>query len=199
MKVLISLPNSKKSTRFPGKNKVLAHFTTDWLEDELKTLPEDWQVKCIEVISPFTDENCTNYEKFMVTYEDDHLKLTEEIQKTFTADIHVHCQLTQPRRRKGLLKDCINTLLVTNADVVSTYVKWRNDYNWRELKRNGDKVMFTKALRNDEQVSLYDGALYVTRELPKIFDTELTWDFVYNGTGPVWDVDYKEELMYNNV
>lgn len=194
-KLLISIPNTKASTRFPGKNKVLAHYTVDWLNEELKSLPADWQVKVIEVVSPFTDETCTPYEKFLVSYEDDHLKLTEALQKAFSVDMHIHVQLTQPKRRRGLLKDCINTLLATKADVVSTYVTWRNDYNWRELKRKDDKVMFTKELRSDEHVSLYDGALYCARELPKIFDTELTWDFVYNGTRPVCDIDFREEIQ----
>lgn len=198
MRLLISIPNTKKSTRFPGKNKVLAHHTVKWLNEEITDLPTDWDVKCIEVVSAWTDETCTDYEKFLVNYEDNHIKLTEEIQKAFTADVHVHVQLTQPRRRKGLLKDCINTLLATNADVVSTYVKWRNDVTWRELKRKGDKVMFSKELRSDEHVSLYDGSLYVARELPKIFNTELNWDWVFNYSGQVCDVDYKEELIYNN-
>lgn len=156
MEILVSIPNTKRSKRFPGKNKLLAASTIEWLDKEIAHLPEDWNVRIIEVVSPFTDEFCTSYEKFMVSYEDDHLKLTEALQKSFSVDLHVHLQLTQPKRRVGLLKDCIDTLITTNADVVGTYVTWRNDYNWRELKRNGDKVMFDKSKRSEDQVSLYD-------------------------------------------
>lgn len=55
MKILISIPNSKQSTRFPNKNKKLAEQTIKWLEDELDYyLPPQWQVEIIEIISENT-------------------------------------------------------------------------------------------------------------------------------------------------
>lgn len=38
------------------------------------------------------------------------------------------------------------------------------------------------------------GAVYVAKDLNKIFDTEVTWDWVYNYTGPVRDIDYQEDI-----
>lgn len=195
MKILISIPNTKKSERFPGKNKLLAQHTVDWINEELKTLPDDWEVEVVEITSPWTDEICTPYQKFEVPYENDHQKALEYLQKRSDATLHVHCQLTQPKRRVGLLKDCINTLLIGQAEVVSTYVTWRNDYSWRELKRFGDRVMFDKSKRSEDKVSLYDGSLYISHDATKIFDTTCVWDWVRNYSGPVVDIDYKEDLL----
>lgn len=194
MRLIVSIPNTKQSERFPGKNKLLAQYTVDWLNEELKTLPKEWEVEVLEITSPWTDETCTPYKKFLVAYENDHQKSLEALQKAFPCDLHVHCQLTQPKRRCGLLKDCINTLLMGQAEVVSTYVTWRNDYNWRELTRSGDRVMFDKSKRSEDKVSLYDGSLYVSYDAAKIFDTTCVWDWVRNGSHPVVDVDYKEDL-----
>lgn len=55
MKILISIPNSKQSSRFPNKNKKLAEQTIKWIEDELDYyLPPQWQVEIIEIISENT-------------------------------------------------------------------------------------------------------------------------------------------------
>lgn len=156
MKILVSIPNSKKSTRFPGKNKALSHYTIDWLKQELSNIPADWEVEIVEVVSPFTDEICTPYKKFEVIEPDNHQKLTQALQKAFPEHIHVHCQLTNFKRRRGLLVDCINTLLYTKAEVVSTYCSWRNDTSWRELKKLDGKVMFNPYLRSNERKAFYD-------------------------------------------
>jgi hypothetical protein len=156
MRIILSIPNTKKSTRFPGKNKLLAHHTIEWLNEELKTLPKEWEVEVVEITSPWTDEICTPYQKFQVAYENDHQKALEALQKAFPCDLHVHCQLTQPKRRVGLLKDCINTLLMTKADVVGTYVTWRNDLNWREIVKTQKGFMFCYDKRNEELKHFYD-------------------------------------------
>lgn len=55
MKILITIPNTKQSTRFPNKNKKLAEATIKWIEDELDYyLPPQWQVEIIEIISENT-------------------------------------------------------------------------------------------------------------------------------------------------
>lgn len=199
MHLIVSIPNTKQSERFPGKNKLLAQYTVDWLNEELKTLPKEWEVEVVEITSPWTDETCTPYKKFNVPYQNEHQKALEYLQKHTHADLYIHCQLTQLKRRRGLLKDCINTLLMTKADVVSTYITWRNDYSWRELKRSGDRVMFDKSKRSEDKVSLYDGSLYVSHDATKIFDTTCVWDWVRNGSHPVVDVDYKEDLPFGKI
>lgn len=194
-KLLISIPNTKKSERFPGKNKLLAHHTVDWLNEELKNLPPEWEVKVVELVSPWTEEYISPYQKFDVPYENEHYKSLEYLQKHVEVDLHIHLQVTQPKRRCGLLKDAIETLIMTKADVVSSYVSWRNDLSWRELKRNGERIMFDKELRSDEHKTFYDGSIYVAKDLSKIFDTDATWDWVFNYSGPVCDIDYREEIQ----
>lgn len=194
MKLLISIPNTKKSERFPGKNKLLSQYTVDWLNEELKNLPEEWEVKVLELVSPWTEEYVTTYDKFDVPYDNEHQKSLEYLQKRVEADLHIHVQVTQPKRRRGLFKDAVNTYLTTNADVISSYVTWRDDLSWRELKRNGNRVMFNKELRSEEHKTYYDGAIYVAKDLSKIFDTNAQWDWVYNYAGPVCDIDYREEM-----
>lgn len=194
MKLLISIPNTKKSERFPGKNKLLSQYTVDWLNEELKNLPEEWEVKVLELVSPWTEEYVTTYDKFDVPYDNEHQKSLEYLQKRVEADLHIHVQVTQPKRRRGLFKDAVNTYLTTKADVISSYVTWRDDLSWRELKRNGNRVMFNKELRSEEHKTYYDGAIYVAKDLSKIFDTNAQWDWVYNYTGPVCDIDYREEM-----
>lgn len=194
MKILVSIPNTKASTRFPGKNKLLAPATIEWLNNELTNLPEEWEVKVVELISPWTEEYITTYDKFDVPYENEHQKSLEYLQKRVEADLHIHVQVTQPKRRCGLFKDVVDTFLMSEPDVVSSYVSWRDDLSWRELKRNGERVMFNKELRSEEHKTYYDGAIYCAKDLSKIFDTDAQWDWVHNYSGPVLDIDYREEL-----
>ena len=195
MHILISIPNTKKSERFPGKNKLLAHHTIEWLNEELKTLPKEWEVEVVEIVSPWTDETITPYQKFNSGYEDDHQKSLEALQKAFKADVHVHLQVTQPKRRVGLLRDAVNTLLTTNADVVSSYVTWKNDYSWREIVKTPKGHMFCHDRRSNEWKHFYDGSIYVARDLTKLWDYDAHWEFVWNGHNPVVDVDYPQDLL----
>lgn len=156
MHVVISIPNTKKSERFPGKNKLLAQYTVDWLNEELKTLPKEWEVEVVEITSPWTDETVTPYKKFLVAYENDHQKALEALQKAFPCDLHIHLQVTNYERRVGLLKDAINTLLATNASVVSSYVTWKNDYSWREIVKTAKGHMFSYDKRSNEWKHFYD-------------------------------------------
>lgn len=196
MKLLISIPNTKKSERFPGKNKLLAQHTIQWINQELaySDLPEDWDIELVEIVSPWTDETITPYQKFNSGFEDDHQKSLEALQKAFKADVHVHLQVTQPQRRRGLLRDAVNTLLATNADVISSYVTWKNDYNWREIVKTSKGHMFSFDKRSNEWKHYYDGAIYVAKDLTKLWDYDAHWDFVYNTHSPVVDIDYEVQL-----
>lgn len=194
MRLIVSIPNTKQSERFPGKNKLLAEHTIQWLNEELKTLPKEWEVEVVEITSPWTDETITPYQKFNSGYEDDHQKSLEALQKAFKADLHVHLQVTQPKRRVGLLKDAVNTLLTTNASVVSSYVTWKNDYSWREIVKTPKGHMFCHDKRNNDWKHFYDGAIYVAKDLSKLWDYDAKWDFVWNGHNPVVDVDYPHDL-----
>lgn len=157
-------------------------------------MPEEWEVKVVEIISPWTEETVTPYQKFDVPYENDHQKALEYLQKRSDVDLHVHCQLTQPKRRVGLLRDAIETLLMTKADVVSSYVTWSNDYSWREIVKTPKGHMFCYDKPKNEQKSFYDGAIYVAKDLTKLWDYNAKWDFIWNYSGPVVDIDYKAQL-----
>ena len=196
MKILISIPNTKKSERFPGKNKLLAQHTIQWINQALaySDLPDDWDIELVEVVSPWTDETITPYQKFNSGYEDDHQKSLEALQKAFKADVHVHLQVTQPQRRVGLLKDAVNTLLATNADVVSSYVTWKNDYSWREIVKTPKGHMFCHDRRSNEWKHFYEGSIYVARDLTKLWDYDAEWQWVWNGHQRVVDIDYEEDL-----
>ena len=39
------------------------------------------------------------------------------------------------------------------------------------------------------------GAIYVARDLSKLWDYDAKWDFVWNGHNPVVDVDYPQDLL----
>lgn len=157
-------------------------------------LPEDWDIELVEVVSPWTDETITPYQKFNSGYENDHQKSLEALQKAFKADVHVHLQVTQPQRRVGLLKDAVNTLLATDADVVSSYVTWKNDYSWREIVKTPKGHMFCHDRRSNEWKHFYEGSIYVARDLTKLWDYDAEWQWVWNGHQRVVDIDYEEDL-----
>lgn len=39
------------------------------------------------------------------------------------------------------------------------------------------------------------GSLYCAKDLTKIFDLKADWQWVFNVTGPVVDIDYREDLV----
>ncbi len=194
MKITISIPNTKKSERFPGKNKLLAHHTIEWLNEELKTLPKEWEVELIEIASAWTEEAITPYKKFMSPYQDDHQKSLEALQKSSDADLHVHLQVTNYERRAQLLVDAINTCIKADSDVVTSFKTYRDNYSWREIVKTPRGHMFCHNKRNNDFKHYYDGSIYVAKNLSKLWDYDAKWDFIWNGYGPVVDVDYPYEI-----
>lgn len=188
MKILISIPNTKSSERFPMKNKILAQYTIHWLETELISIEDEHQIEIVEIVSDVTPEKVTHYEAFKVPVEIscNHQAILQYTHDAFSPDIHIHLQLTNYKRRKGLLRDSIDALLSSSADVVSSYVEWIDDYSWREIKNN----KFNNTLRSNEFKKYYDGSIYTFKEPSSVFDMTSEWLFVFNRKAPVCDVDY---------
>lgn len=61
-RIKVIIPNSKESERLPNKNRILRHYTLQWLEDELKTLPKKWKIEVDELrnekVEVDTTEDC---------------------------------------------------------------------------------------------------------------------------------------------
>ena len=172
MKILITIPNTKPSSRFPNKNKILASRTVEWLEEELANYfphNENMEIVIKEIISDFTIAPVTPYPKYHVSVYDcsNHEKILSDCHYSELPDFHIHLQLTNYNRRHGLLIDAIQHLMTNNNDVVSSYCSWFDDYSWRELDTNG---MFCDSFRTNREHNYYDGAIYCFREPEKVFD-----------------------------
>lgn len=191
-KILISIPNTKRSERFPNKNEILAQFTILWLEKELQNLPDNWDVQVVEIISDLTS-SVTPYQICRVdtAIAENHKEIVKFVHKKFRPNIHIHLQLTNFDRRLGLIKDSVTALVMEEADVVSSYCLWRDDITWRIIQKN----MFNPLLRNREYLKLYDGAIYTFRKPSHLFDYKCRWEFIKNKKAPVTDIDYKEQFI----
>lgn len=190
-KILISIPNTKRSNRFPNKNRLLVKYTVDWLDEELQNLPDNWDVKVIEIISDLTD-SVTDYPICRVDTDiaENHREIINFVHNKFNPHIHIHLQLTNYNRRLGLIKDAVLALVMDEADVVTSYCKWYDYLSWRDLTDG----MFHSEKRNEELKRYYDGGIYVFREPKQLFDYKCKWSFIFNKVSPIYDIDYKEEL-----
>lgn len=193
MKILITIPNTKQSSRFPNKNKKLAEQTIKWIEDELDYyLPPQWQVEIIEIISENTPYEVSFYTKFEVdaSISENHEEIVKAVHQAYPSDYHIHLQLTNFNRRHGLILDAILEMIRTNCEVVSSYSTWYDDYSWRDLSYG----MFNKDLRINEFRDYYDGAIYCFQDPKKLFDTQAYWKFIKNLKAPVVDIDFPQQL-----
>lgn len=106
-KINIIIP-VKKSTRFPGKNGLLAKYTFDWLSKEL----EENQYNLFVVGDLSELDNIPKNAKLINTacksQRDDLLQCMSE------DGIYVELQLTQPSRRPGLLWEAVHTFINGN-------------------------------------------------------------------------------------
>lgn len=167
----IYIPNSKESERLPNKNRLLRQYTLDWLEEELKTLPKDWQVSVLELRNERVKVDTSNDCKLSFTIEPrfapneashEMQDLLHRMTDNAPQDaIKVLLQLTQPKRRKGLLLDAIkahlrNPELLTTSFVEQPFEAWRivRFRNWNE---------YSRTRKDGQSISLYDGAVYAWR------------------------------------
>lgn len=134
-KVKILIPNSKESVRLPNKNRLLRHYTLRWLDDELKGLSSDYEVRVMElrnskVAVDTSEDNKYSYEITPLYCPDESSNdlrdlLAYEALQGFTSDVTIDVtillQLTQPKRSLGLLERVIKATLSRPDRLTATY------------------------------------------------------------------------------
>lgn len=167
-KVKILIPNSKESVRLPNKNRILRHYTLEWINEELKTLNDDYEVQVIELrnekIAVDTSTDDRYHYQIKPIYCPDEVSadmkdLLAWAEMRLESSVIVLLQLTQPIRRKGMLKDALTAISYNDGGLICSYVKQPYSEAWRIIREdNWDEDI----RKNKEQyLRLYDGALYV--------------------------------------
>lgn len=184
------------SLRFAGKNEILLQYTVDWACKEIEDDCDIWLVysegmpkkRCFGVIH---DIYCPPEIK------DDHKEIMRWCVEYISwqggqeDDGFIALQTTQPRRRKGLLRDCVQVLGNVDKDTVIVSYCLQDDMSWRLVDKGTlDRV----GERSDDLHKYYDGALYAWtgNNSDLIFDlpnAKKCW--LYNGRQYVCDIDYK--------
>lgn len=184
IKVRILIPNTKESIRLPNKNRLLRHFTLDWLQEELSEMDKDkYEVQVIELrnskVKVDTSEDKRYSYKIKALFCPDEVSqdmrpLLEWAEMRLESSIIILLQLTQPIRRKGLLSAAINQIQANDGYLVTSYIKKPFQDAWRVCRDN----RWDEEMRHSKEphLKLYDGAIYA-------------W---YNFT-EAWKID-KEEL-----
>jgi hypothetical protein len=118
-KVKILIPNSKESVRLPNKNRMLRRYTLEWLDGELKSLDNEYQIEVIELrnskVAVDTSEDAKLGYQITALFCPDAVSnemrdLLEWAEMRIESSLIILLQLTQPMRRKGLLKDALRAL-----------------------------------------------------------------------------------------
>ena len=166
-KVKILIPNSKESFRLPNKNRFLRHYTLKWLDEELKDISNDYDIEVIELRNSKVQVDTSSDNQY--SYQIKSLFCPDEVsnemrdllgwtEKRLESAIIVLLQLTQPIRRRGLLKDALRAINVNDGGLICSYVKQPYNEAWRVIRDdNWDEDM--RRLK-EPYLRLYDGALY---------------------------------------
>ena len=191
--------NTKESRRFPGKNRLLAQITFDWIQEEIKDLKEPVEVYYIQRENSLSVP--LKFDNFNLVYcpdesADVHLEVFKWFERTYGATdaTYVQLQVTQPNKRKGLLKDILDK--VTDDNMVLAYSVWDNEH-WR-IVDNGT-LEFEDERSTSGLSKFYDGSVCAWRgPVEKLFDLKnqrKVW--VENSFAPVCDVDHR--FHFNSV
>ena len=234
MKVEILIPNTKESERLPNKNRVLRKYTLGYLEHELKRVQEHckcmWrgknnlhvqvtELRNLQVPVDTSEDGKYSYEINAVfcpnEVSNDMMPLLRWYDTQTNADIIILLQLTQPKRRDGLIVDAVNHLLKRDTELVTSYVTLPFNDAWRIC--NAACTNWNEPMRHNENViKLYDGAIYgyvhfsddtTQSEYTNYFkqreenrNCNLLWNFerdkymIENYKGDVTDIDYLQDL-----
>lgn len=179
----------KPSSRFPNKNKILANYTIVWLLTEIAYLKENVNVYTIGYREELPDKLPTDWKHFEY-HNKNHQKVLEYAESVIESkddDIFILAQLTQPIRRRGLLKDVIESAK-QNSTITACYAP---DNNWRIVNKNGGWDNSTK-----EYKLFYDRALYGWKQgnLNSIFDKDYEHSIVINHNQLPIDIDYINDI-----
>lgn len=216
----ILIPNTKESQRLPDKNRFLRNYTLDWLESELPRTEAELKNKYFMLHKPITiklnvielrnsrvpvDTSQDSNYSFTITpifcpdeVSHDMSNLLGWYEQNHKSDYNILLQLTQPKRRAGLLSEVIIQSLKYDTYLTTSYCKlyfndaWRviNQVSetWNEQKRGTDEANYIK---------LYDGAIYAWATYPT--GCKLLWqhdrpkNLIENYKGQPVDIDYLED------
>lgn len=197
-RINIIITDTKESERFPGKNDRLAEYTFEWLLDEIQDFSTSENVHLWYILregkgfkSHFNLDTCHIVFSPDDPTSDSHKPLLKWFEEKYgkPKDTFILLQLSQPLRRRGLLREVVDA--VTQDNVVLTYTMWGSSH-WR-IVDNG--TMEHDDERQDDIHRFYDGAVYAWQgSSGKIFDLRSqskVW--VKNYTGPVCDIDHPWE------
>lgn len=184
----------KPSERCPGKNKALAELTYKWLKEEIKNIKEPFKIYTVGYKSEVAEclSSCTHVECATGSHCSD-IKFAESIIKANPdTDIFILLQLTNPVRRKNLLKDAVEKVRNTGKSTVSCCITYEN--KWRVLDEKGrwSKIKPSNTSR------MIDGALYawLPSNADTIFDAAAEHSIVDNIHGSYIDVDFNDDMLF---
>lgn len=166
--VNIILPNTKESERCPNKNRVLRKYTLDFLERELPTIEDEntvaivWELRNEKV--PVDTDNDNKY-SFKINalfvpdeYSNDMKPLMKWADKKIKGDICIQLLYTQPKRRAGLLKDLVQSVLDNPCKLTVTAAEMPLE-SWRVIINN-NWFESIRHIPEGQRLQLYDGAGY---------------------------------------
>lgn len=190
----------KRSTRFAGKNGVLAPYTRGWLAQELIFMPDRVAVYTVGRMEERPGcfpppELWPHFEVDAGGMQEDMEVFTRAVMERDDAAVFVQVLLTQPLRERGLLRRAV--LAVRGAEaglpVVSGLV--RREEGWRRLDERGGWAG-EHAGADDVEVVL-DGAVFAWRNVPellRIFDRRGRKVVLERRGVPLVDVDWREDV-----
>ena len=130
MKTFILIPFKNESARLTGKNMMLLPFTLEWIEKELEGLEEEVEVHTFGCISTDKRKGIESYgvEHVRLKFFEDrsHQGALENTLKKLGVkpeDRIIQLQLTQPKRKEGLLKEAIEALKEDSSKPIITATK----------------------------------------------------------------------------
>lgn len=198
-KVKILIPNSKESVRLPNKNRILRHYTLEWLEQEIKSLSSEYEVSVIELRNSKVAVDTSEDNKYTYTisplYCPDEVSgemrdlLAYEALHGSTSSLTILLQLTQPKRRLGLLESVIKATEANPDRLTATYTMQPLDL-WRVVTPG--MTNWQEQIRGDEsrnQLAMYDGALYGYTNPDLLWQHDKPKTMIENYKGTLIDVD----------
>lgn len=189
----------KRSSRFPGKNEVLAPYTRGWLAQELLYVP--CSVAVYTVGRWEERPSCFPPPALWPHFEADgrggmqgDLELFTRAMMARDEDaLFVLCQLTQPLRERGLLTRAVELVRDEWQLPVVSGINSRTD-GWRVMDDDGRHGAHAP---DDARVIRLDGAVYAWRgveALLRIFDPNARKVVLERFAVPAVDVDWREDV-----
>lgn len=231
-RIKIIIPNSKESERLPNKNRTFRHYTLDFIEQELKAMPKAWQFEIDELrnqkvdvdtsadakysfkINPVfcPDEASTDLKPLLAWYEEQYNIDSNDK----SVDFVVLLQLTQPRRKKGLLFEALDKVMTNDGYLCTSYTVKPFTNAWRVIDERTNTWNETKRNEPEPHLKLYDGAIYawanfnphtINRNglqhffIDEYYNSKLLWNktkykhLIQNGFETVIDIDTYEDAQ----